>query len=338
MGKIFKKQKGFTLIEALVATFMFSLALVAVLRVTGESTVSRVAAERTTIGEYLAQNAFEVVRNIRDTNFISGDDWLTDIDHCLANGCTYNIATSTPELIACSASDCQVHVERSVGYWFVASSTQYGFGQEDGDEYHVHITYTESGSDEINVNVRVDTMYKGSLINVVDRNLDFYRWYQTGSSGDALGVCEETCGIEQKDGRTIVSFNTKLSQWTTGIKETGPATVSLAPGNYDVFVQSYDSEPTRASDTGQVNERWFVRFYGPGGFVLGDPDAGTPLLESGVSTDLTDGVETACLAEAVNRSVAVPSGIVEVTAVHNTVNSGNWDSLDAVCAAFDKLD
>lgn len=330
-----KTKRGFTLIEALIAVVLFSTALVAVLSVVGRSSDSKRLAQSVTVADYLGQGLLETVRNIRDTNFLSENDWLQGIDQCEQNGCTFDLSSSSPILVVCDM-ECPVHVVQVDGSWGIASSTSYGFGGYSGNVFMVRGNFSLF-EDQLRVEVVVSVLDKGIAREVSRKRVDFYNWYKGGSQGDQLGECSLLCSIEPRVGRTIVTFNTLLSEWTTGIQESGPANVNLVPGDYNVFVQTHDSYPTRPSTPAQTNERWFIRFYGPGGYVSGDPAASSPVLESSSGSDLVDGTETACNVEPVGALASVPSGVVGVTATHESVRSGSWDSVRAVCAAFDKI-
>src|SRR3989344_2872892 len=67
-----KSNRGFTLIEAMVALVLFTIAMgpVFILATSSINAASRI--ERNLIAANLAQDGIEVVRNIRDTNWLSG--------------------------------------------------------------------------------------------------------------------------------------------------------------------------------------------------------------------------------------------------------------------------
>jgi len=73
-------QKGFTLLELLVAIFVIVIGLIAAYKVASYplSQVS-VSMNRLTAA-YLAQEGIEIVRNIRDTNWIQGENWKAGLD------------------------------------------------------------------------------------------------------------------------------------------------------------------------------------------------------------------------------------------------------------------
>ncbi|MFT6361578.1 MAG: prepilin-type N-terminal cleavage/methylation domain-containing protein [Candidatus Paceibacteria bacterium] len=86
-----KKQKnsGFTLIEMLVAVFIFTVSLTALMSITSRGLKASRQAQNQVIGNYLALEGIEVVRNIRDTALLSLNDvgtWqnVFDQNECLS--------------------------------------------------------------------------------------------------------------------------------------------------------------------------------------------------------------------------------------------------------------
>lgn len=70
-----KKVAGFTLMEVITAVFVITVGLVGVINVVQQIIdYNRVLSSRL-IGAYLAQEGIEIVRNIRDTNWLEGDPW-----------------------------------------------------------------------------------------------------------------------------------------------------------------------------------------------------------------------------------------------------------------------
>lgn len=79
MPSIFKKQKGFTVIELIISIFILSAAIIGILSAFSIMNIlTSDTADRLT-ATYLAQEGMEIVRNIRDTN------WL-NTDTCVAGG------------------------------------------------------------------------------------------------------------------------------------------------------------------------------------------------------------------------------------------------------------
>lgn len=75
---------GFTLLEMLFAVVIFSFALVSLMLIAGKGVIATASAKDQLTAQYLAEEGAEVVRNVRDGNFLNQDDWLTGIDDCKA--------------------------------------------------------------------------------------------------------------------------------------------------------------------------------------------------------------------------------------------------------------
>jgi len=96
--------KSFTLIEVLVATFVITLGVAGGLVVVSQTTAfTQITSSRLT-ATYLAQEGIEIVKNIRDTNFllihrglITEDQWAQGLTVC-GGGCEadYNDLILTP--------------------------------------------------------------------------------------------------------------------------------------------------------------------------------------------------------------------------------------------------
>lgn len=77
--KILYKNKGFTLVEAIVAMGVISVGLVGSLVLISKSSSQVSILKDRVIAAHLAEEGIEVVHNIRDTNWIKGLGWLTNI-------------------------------------------------------------------------------------------------------------------------------------------------------------------------------------------------------------------------------------------------------------------
>lgn len=96
MNKINLKNKGFTLLETLIAIFIMTVAFTALLSLMSTSMFSAKYANNEITATYLAQEAMDYIRNDRDTTAFQNLDWSTIgptsfIGHygdpSLANGC-----------------------------------------------------------------------------------------------------------------------------------------------------------------------------------------------------------------------------------------------------------
>ena len=82
-----KNTRGFTLIEMLVAVFVFTVSLAALMTVSAKGLKTANQAQRQVVADYLAIEGIETVRNIRDSALLSLDTvttWqdLFDDDDC----------------------------------------------------------------------------------------------------------------------------------------------------------------------------------------------------------------------------------------------------------------
>ena len=66
-----KNKKGFSILEVLAAVFVLSIGLTAVLALISGSIMNSIDSRNVIIASGLAQEGAELVRNIRDTNFVS---------------------------------------------------------------------------------------------------------------------------------------------------------------------------------------------------------------------------------------------------------------------------
>lgn len=82
------KNKGFTLLETLVAVAVLSLALSGVLTLASMGIRSASSASKQITAFFLANESIEYVRNKRDSNLLAGSDWLNGLSACQsAEGC-----------------------------------------------------------------------------------------------------------------------------------------------------------------------------------------------------------------------------------------------------------
>src|SRR3989338_3625672 len=107
--KLRKSEGGFTLIETLFAILIFSSSLAALLVVSGGGINSTVFAKNQLVASFLAQEGIEMVRNIRDNNFLDGGEWSdfdNDMTNCVNGECAIDPINSVLTPIACSVSGC----------------------------------------------------------------------------------------------------------------------------------------------------------------------------------------------------------------------------------------
>jgi prepilin-type N-terminal cleavage/methylation domain-containing protein len=72
-----KFQRGFTLIETLIAVLILTIAIAGPLTIASKGLTGTLIAKDQITAFYLAQDAMEYIRFVRDTNALSGGNWLT---------------------------------------------------------------------------------------------------------------------------------------------------------------------------------------------------------------------------------------------------------------------
>lgn len=109
-------KKGFTLIETIVAVAILSMAVAGPLTLAIKNIGAAAVSSDQIIAFYLAQEGTEYIRNKIDANILngnaledgSGNNWLTDLDSCMAsNGCYVNISKDANSVIGCSSVKCE---------------------------------------------------------------------------------------------------------------------------------------------------------------------------------------------------------------------------------------
>ena len=73
------KDKGFTLLEVMAAVFVITVGVIGALSALQRATSATFASSSRLEAIYLAQEGIEIVRNIRDTNWLKGDVWDSDL-------------------------------------------------------------------------------------------------------------------------------------------------------------------------------------------------------------------------------------------------------------------
>ena len=95
-------QSGFTLLETLVAIFIFAIALTALATIGVRGTVAARNAQNSAIALNLAQEGLELVENRRDNNFIENVPWTDGFfAECSTLGCYADGTLIIPEFKEC---------------------------------------------------------------------------------------------------------------------------------------------------------------------------------------------------------------------------------------------
>lgn len=179
--------KGFTLIETLVAIFILTIAIAGPLTIASRSLNSALIAKDQMTAQYLAQDAIEYIRYARDTNSLHGGNWLTgagatlggpgvDLTQCLtttnANGCQFDTVARTTPTACASSNGCAIPL-----YYYNA-----GFGAlqqlQNGPTFTRSVTIVNPFglNDEAKITVTVNWTSIGNRKEQVQLSEDLFNW------------------------------------------------------------------------------------------------------------------------------------------------------------------
>ncbi len=126
-----KLHKGFTLIETLVAITILTTAIAAALTAAGAGLQSSFYARDQITAYYLAEEAVEFIRNIRDTNFKkTNQNWTAGLEQCMdivnypgtPNGTLCRIHTDSNEIdVASDVNGLVLDFDPTLGYTYSTS-------------------------------------------------------------------------------------------------------------------------------------------------------------------------------------------------------------------------
>lgn len=153
-------KRGFTIIEMLVAVFIFTVAISALTLMAGRGIKAANISQQKITAEFLAIEAMEVVRNVRDSALISAGVTAAE-DALISSGC-YNLpADEDPETCSFSYSgagvpslqvcdDCSIYLGNT-GYTYATTATETPFVRK------IYLYKLSQGEVRVRVVVQWDT-------------------------------------------------------------------------------------------------------------------------------------------------------------------------------------
>lgn len=161
------QQRGFTLVETLVAIAILMLALMGPYFSIQQAIVTSYAARDQLIASQLAQEGQEYIHFLRNTNYLSSADWLSGMDACEGPyGCTVDPAQN--DVTACTSAGCPALMQSTTGLY-----TQNGSYPATRFTRTVKIQTVSSTEVEVTVTVNWITEHHPYSVTIAD---DFYNW------------------------------------------------------------------------------------------------------------------------------------------------------------------
>lgn len=177
-----KIENGFTIVELIIAIFILGFAVVGVYNAFSVAVVLTTGVSDRFTAAYLAQEGIEIVRNVRDNNWLNNRSWMTGlygggVDCTLGCEVDYTtMGTAISPLTMWAGSGRYLYLKTAGFYSYdITNATLTKFRRK--------VTITSKPLGVINVSVKVFWTEKANILNttIEERNIeveeDLYNWY-----------------------------------------------------------------------------------------------------------------------------------------------------------------
>lgn len=164
-------QKGFTMIELIITVAVLSFGVVGVYSVFSDFSMLNYSTSSRFSAVYLGQEGLEIIRNIRDNNFINNAEWPKGLTIC-GSGCQADYKTGT------SAQKPENKLKAYDNNKFLALNSDGFYSYDPGVAtiFKRKITISQPSADVLIVNVKVFWDYNGKPFSFETEG-HLYNWY-----------------------------------------------------------------------------------------------------------------------------------------------------------------
>lgn len=168
---------GFTFIEVIVAIFILSTGILSLVVIVDKSIASVTEIKTKFIAAYLAQEGIEIIRNIRDTNWLEGatNSWDEGLSVCGSPSCDWEVDYATPSEVdptLNSYNENFLYIEGATGFYRYIS---FPLPDDIQTKFKRKVSISDKTANSFKVSSKVEWEIKGNSYNIeaVER---LYNW------------------------------------------------------------------------------------------------------------------------------------------------------------------
>lgn len=187
-----KKIAGFTLLETLVTIVVISIGIMGSINLLNNSFQLATIAKNRLIAADLSQEGFELVRNVRDSNYLKNDPWLKNLSNCVnPNWCLIDtpsgLGTPLPSIQSMDLNQGQICFNSGRGYYSISCSIN--SGEAVNFRRAIQITEIGNGSRGIKIISRVSWKEKGQWTDFGSNGKNFEYHLCDWKTSDQYATC-----------------------------------------------------------------------------------------------------------------------------------------------------